>query len=637
MSLWKTGAALVLLFSLFLSAPALSSAADVALSVEIGYHGVFQLGHPFPIKIEVANTGPPVDGVVEATVWKGGGAKGTGAFPIYHRRRLLIGAAAKKSASFTIDPGSVSRPLIVSFRGPRSTVTQEVDLRRHFVPSPLILLVTESDFSILPGLSRASNPLVAVAPEELPSDPLAYAGVASLMLYEPSLRELSGAQNLALDTWLASGGRVVTLGSMHYSVYQEPSLGRFLPVKVSGLKTIAPPAELEKRYGALPSAHIEAQAATVTEGRSVVEAEHSPILVEAERGKGKIIYLAIDVGRPPLSRWDGLARLFQDLAAPPVEKSVAAPAAWDETIFAQLLYNRALASMYIPVGAFSMWTAAYLVGLGVLTWCWDRRRLLPRTLGRAFLALVALVSLGGYLYFIRSGRIPDGVLVTSTVLESLPDGQAEASSSAALFSTLRRDYDVVVEKGWTDFEPLARRSAAAVDNSIIVEEEGARPRLRMPLKAWDYRLFRMRTVTRLPVRVEVTDEPSRRLVKIINGSAQNLSDCWAIVAGQAAPIGDIPAGATRVREYPLSADLDAVTGRVQRSGVRDIRLSDPIRELLLRTSYFPQEQNAALTGVVLFFGWLQAAPRGVSVEGGNILARDYALFRAVVPLGGEDE
>src|SRR5262249_16885282 len=151
----------------------------------------------------------------------------------------------------------------------------------------------------------------------------------------------------------------------------------------------------------------------------------------------------------------------------------------------------------------------------------------------------------------RSGRIPDGVLVTSTVLEALPDGQAEASSSAALFSTLRRDYDVVVEKGWTDFEPLARRSAAAVETSIIVEEEGARPHLRLPLRAWDARLSRMRPVPRMPVRVDVTDEPNRRLLKVSNGSAQNLTDCWAIVAGQASSFGDIPAGATRVREFPL--------------------------------------------------------------------------------------
>jgi hypothetical protein len=619
-----------------LSLPAPLPAAEITLTVDVGYHGVFQLGRPFPIKVEVANTGPPVEGVIEATVWKGGATKGSGAFAIHHQRRLLVGAAARKSATFTIDPGSVSRPLTVSFHGPRSTVTQEVDLRRHFVPSAIILLLTESDFTVLPGLSRASNPLVAVAPEELPSDPRAYGGVATVVLYEPSLRDLSAAQSSALETWLAAGGKLVALGSLHYSLYQEPALGRLLPVKISGLKNFSDLPELAQRYGA-PLGPIQAQDAKLLDGRSIVEAEGSPIVVEAARGKGRIVYLALDVGRPPLSRWDGLGALFRDLAAPPAETSTPAPAAWDDSVFSQLLVNRAVSSIYLPAGAFAGWIAAYLAGLGLLVWLWERRRLVPRTLGLAFAGLVAFASLAGYFYFIRGGRIPDGVLVTSTLLESLAGGEVEASSNAALFSTLRRDYDVVVEKGWTDFEPLARRAAAAEENSITIEEAAGRPRLRMPLKAWDYRLFRLRSVARLPVEVVLDREPNRRLLKVANRSAQDLTDCWVIIDGQSAALGDIPAGASRVREFPVADQPIPGGGRVPRSGLRDVHFKDPVRELLLRTSYFPQDQTPAWAGAAMFFGWVQGAPRGIAVDGGKVLARDYALFRVALPLGDEED
>src|ERR1044071_3124313 len=98
-----------LIAQLLLLLPSPARAAEITLTVTIGYHGVFQLGRPFPIRVEVANTGPPVEGTVEATVWKGGGAKGIGSFPMHHRRTLLIGAAGRKSAAFTIDPGSVSQ------------------------------------------------------------------------------------------------------------------------------------------------------------------------------------------------------------------------------------------------------------------------------------------------------------------------------------------------------------------------------------------------------------------------------------------------------------------------------------------------------------------------------------------------
>ena len=627
-----------LIAQLLLLLPSPTRAAEITLTVTIGYHGVFQLGRPFPIRVEVANTGPPVEGTVEATVWKGGGAKGIGSFPMRHRQTLLIGAAARKSATFTIDPGSVSRPLVVSFHGPGATATQEIDLRRHFVPSPVILLLTESDFSILPGLSTPANPLIAISPEELPSDPRAFAGVAAVVLYEPSLREISGAQNAALETWLTNGGKIVALGSLRYSLYQEAALSRFLPVRVSGLKRFAALPEMAKRYGGPASGAVEIQDATVTDGRALVSEHGSPIVVEAERGKGKIVYLAVDIGRPPFSRWDGVARLLKDLTAAPAENSSAPAAAWDDAVFSQLLLNRAVSSMYLPVGAFAAWIVGYLIALGVLTWCWDRRRLVPRSLGIGFLTVVFFSSIVGYIYFSRGDGIPDGVLVTSTLLDSLSGGEVEASSNAALFSTIRRDYDVFVEKGWTDFDPLPRRSAVAEENSVTVEEEGGRPRLRMALKAWDYRLFRLRSVTRLPVRVELAAEADRRLIKVSNDSAQDLTDCWAVVTGQIVSLGDIPAGRTRVRELPASAsDPAAAGGRAYRAGLRDVHFKDPVRELLLRYSYFPQEQTNAWTGAGLFFGWLQTAPRGVTVAGGKVRERDYAFFRAAFPAGEEEE
>lgn len=635
MSAWILKAALIT--QLFLFLPSGVQAADITLNVTVGYHGVFQLGRPFPIKIEVTNTGPPVEGIVEATVWKGGGPKGIGAFPVHHRRNLLIGAAGRKSATFTVDPGSVSRPLVVGFHGPGFAVTEEIDLRRHFVPTPIVLLLTESDFSILPGLSTPANPLVAIAPEELPSDPRAYAGVSAVMLYEPSLREISGAQNAALETWLVCGGKIVALGSLRYSLYQEAALARFLPVKVSGLRRFTELPELAKRYGVPPVGGVEVQDATITDGRAIVAEHGIPILVEAERGKGKIVYLAVDIGRPPFSKWDGAPRLLKDLTAAPAENFSAPAAAWDEAVFSQLLLNRAVSSMYLPVGAFAGCIVGYLVLLAALIWCWDRRRLAPRTLGVGFLTVVFLSSSIGYFYFSRADGIPDGVLVTSTLLDALPNGNVEASSNAALFSTIRRDYDVGVEKGWTDFEPLPRRSVAADENGFTIEEEGGRPRLRMALKAWDYRLFRLRSVVRVPVRVELATDADRRLVKVSNDSAQDLTDCWAVVSGQILALGDVPAGRTLSRELPYVSDPSAVGGRAYRSGLRDVHFKDPVRELLLRYSYFPQEQNNAWGGAGLFFGWLPAAPRGVTVADGKVREREYAFFRAAFSVGGEEE
>ncbi|HEY2990291.1 MAG TPA: hypothetical protein VGL11_21430 [Candidatus Binatia bacterium] len=615
---------------LFLLSPL--DAADVTLNVQVGFHGLFQLGRPFPLRIEVVNQGPPIEGTVEATVWKGGAAKGVGALPVFHRRQLFVGAEARKTVAFTVDPGSISRPLVVGFRGAGFKVNQEIDLRRYFTPSALILLLTESNLpSALPLSSGAANPVVAASVGELPSDARAYAGVAAIVLYEPSVRDLSNAQSVALDAWLASGGKIVVLGSMHYALYQEPALSRFLPVRVTGLKSFAALPGLQKAYAASALTNIPAQEAKVVEGKSVIEAEGAPILVEAGRARGKILYLALDVGRPPLAHWDGLGRLFRDLLAPAGESERTPPPAWDEAIFSQLLAHPGLMSAYVPVRAFFFWMIFYLVGLGILTWLWQGRRLGWRTLGGSFVALVIFVAGAGYFHFSRGGKIPDGVLVTSTLLESLADGYVEASSNVALFSTLRRDYELVVDKGWTDFEPVARRSARAEDDGLVVEEEGGTPRFRTPLKEWDYRLFRARSVSRFPVRVELETEPNTRRLTVTNQSAKDLTECWMILAGERVSLGEIPSGASRVREFPFTA-----TRAEGPSDLREIRFQDPMRELLLRASFFPQEQRR-LSGAALFFGWVSAGPRGVSVADEKVLARDFTLFRAVLPLGEEEE
>jgi hypothetical protein len=613
-------------------------AAEITLDVQVGFHGLFQLGRPFPIRVEITNQGPPVEGTIEATVWRGVGAKGSGAFPVYHRRRLFVGAETRKSAWFTIDPGSVSRPLVVGFRGARSSAAKEIDLRRHFTPQPLILLLSESHLaSALPLVSGSANSLVAISPAELPADARAYGGVATLVLYEPSMRDLSGAQSGALETWLASGGRIVVLGSLHYALYQEPSLARFLPVSVSGVKKFDSLPGVEKAYGISrsPLTNVAAQDATLLDGKSVIAADGSPILVEADRGKGKIVYLALDVGRPPLSRWEGLAPLFRDLVARGETRN-ASTAAWDEAVFSRLLLNPAVTSIYVPIRAFFLAMVFYLVLLGVLTWLWQSRRVGGRALGLYFVTLVVLTSAGGYVYFVRGGKIPDAVLITSTLLEPLAGGYVEASSNVALFSTLRRDYDLTVEKGWTDFEPLPRRSARAEDNALTVEEEGSRPRFHVPLKEWDYRLFKVRSVARLPVRVEFDARPGARRLKVTNESAQDLTECWMLVSGERASLGDIPAGASRTREFPFIAPFRR-DGRSGRADLGEIRFNDPLGELLVRNSFFPSEQRSAWAGGALFFGWVRGAPRGIAVEDGRILARDFTLFRAVFPSGEEEE
>ena len=45
----------------------------------------------------------------------------------------------------------------------------------------------------------------------------------------------------------------------------------------------------------------------------MTESQGLPVLVENDWGRGKVIYLALDAGRPPLSTWSGLPKFLQSL------------------------------------------------------------------------------------------------------------------------------------------------------------------------------------------------------------------------------------------------------------------------------------------------------------------------------------
>lgn len=644
MSFSRTKAALHLcsLFSHLLIFSISLGAAQVSLEPQVGFHGWFQLGYPFPIRVEVDNRGGPVEGILEVMIWKGGPTRGVGTYPVFHQRQAFLSAQSRKSFQFTVDPDSVSRPLTVTFSGAGFRHSKEVDLRRHFSPSPLILLVTANNFSPPVPLDSASGPLISLSIGQLPSDPRAYHGVSALIFYEQSLRDLSRRQATALEGWLSSGGRMLVLGGLHYALYQEPSMSRFLPVRVAGLKRFSSVPNLERRYGegGATLRDLWGQDSRLLEGKILLEEQGIPILVETGRGRGRVFYLALDIGRPPLSRWAGLPALFRDLLAARAERKPTLQASWDDTVFSQLLSNPSFISAYVPVRSLFLWILFYLGGIAALAWKWRQHRLRWRALVLCFLIVNSLSCVGGYLYFSRQGNVPDGVLLSATLLESLPDGYAEAQSNVALFSTQTREYGLQVESDWSDLEAFQPRPGTPKDSSVVVQDEGSSTRFIFPLREWAYRLFKVRSLRPFPLRAEIESRGDRVFLRLSNLSPRDLTECWFVVQGQGFFLGDIVRGSSQVREFPLAAKGSASPGgQPPQWDVREVRFANRMRELLFRYSFFSDSQGVARWGKdsALFFGWVKEAPPRIWADDARVLAYDYTLFRAILPLDEDRE
>ncbi|MFQ5848978.1 MAG: hypothetical protein ACE5JU_00150 [Candidatus Binatia bacterium] len=629
------------LFSLPIILSVAVAGAEVSLKAQVGFHGIFKLGHPFPLSVKLTNLGRPVEGMLEVEVWKGGPSKGVPAYPFTYKREVFLGAQSRKNVVFTVGPDSIARPITVNFSSPGGKVSREVDLRGRFSTSPLILLLTgNSAFPSIPQLYDLAVPVVALSLDELPSDVRAYQGVWAILIYEQSLRDLSRSQRVALERWLSTGGRILVLGGLQYALYQEPSISAFLPVRVVGLRRFPTLPSLERYYGRKVSGlkDLLVQDSRFVEGKVLVEEEGTPILVEMSRGRGKIFYLSLDVGRPPLSQSEGLSLIIADLLGSPVERKPGLWTSWDDAVFSRLLWDLALFGGRTPLLPFLLCLLLYLGGLLVLVRFWQQQKFRRAALVISFFAFLFLISIGGYLYFDRGGHIPDGVLVSLTILEGHPDGYAEVQSNVGLFSTRRRHYRFEMERGWTELAMVPPRSGRT-DNAAVVIRDGVRfTVLQVQLKEWGTRLFTIRSMGSFPIRVEAKRRSNRLSLRLTNLSLKDLTECWLVISEEGFFLGDIPPGSSLIREFALSSAGQSENGPGSKRGLREIPFNDKARELLFRYSIFPQDQVMARGESAGFvFGWVEGDSRRIWVHDRRILSRGYTLFRASIRLDEEDE
>jgi len=619
-----------------------ASAAEVLIEPRIGFGGVFQLGRPFPLEVRLNNIGQTVDGVVEVEVWKRG-VPPTGAYPARYRREVLLPARANRTVSFTVDPELLSRPLTIRFNAAATLASRELDLRGHFSPAPLVLSV--SGGGTLPVTSLAAsftNRIVSLSAAALPPDARALAGVSHLVLYDQSLRDLAQPQLQALNDWLVAGGQLVIFGSLNYALYQEPKLARFLPARVTGVTRIS---FVDPAAGGAGTAIEGVWAQTVSDvtGRTVTASRGQPLLVENAWGGGRVIYLALDAGRPPLSNWAGLPRFLQALLVPPAAPNAFARPRWDEALFSRLLLSSWFIASYIPTRALFFAILLYLAGLAVLLYLWRRRRSVQLKLALWCCGWILCATATGYLYFNRGGRTPEGVLIAATVMDDAGGGYVDAHTNLALFSTQRREYSLGFGPSWFELTPLAAahaKSEQAADYRLL----GAAARVQLPMEGWGHRLLRARHVERAGLHASIELRDGALLLEVHNRSNRDLDDCWLVAPGIRVALGEVPSGGTLTKSFPLDAPAPA-GGEHPRGAdtgglsLRAVTFREKAHEILFHEAFFAQERTQASLPErkAVFFGWVKNPEPRVEVGDKRVRTEQYTLYRAMVHLPQAEE
>jgi hypothetical protein len=284
----------------------------------------------------------------------------------------------------------------------------------------------------------------------------------------------------------------------------------------------------------------------------------------------------------------------------------------------------------------------YFAALGIVAWLWQKSRLPARRIIMCLAIVVAMAAVAGYSLFSRGGNVPDGVLLSSTLLDSVADGYVEAQLSMAMFSTQIRQYNLQLARGWLDMAPVSIPAKDRPQEALLLQDGSGSSRFRLPLREWDYRLFRMRFIDRFALRAEFEIQGDKLLMKIDNQTGKDLVDCWLVLPGARHALGEITRGSRWSKGFPLTppAPDGNQSSRADALNLRDLSFNDKTRDILFHSSFFPRDGESARwnTGSAVFFGWVKDPERRVSVDDPRIHAHDYTLFRAIIPLAGpEDE
>ena len=171
--------------------------------------------------------------------------------------------------------------------------------------------------------------------ERLPTHWCGYEGVDAVILStsRPEIyRKLTAdsAQVQALDEWIRMGGRLVLCaGSQAEKVLAaDAPLRRFAPGRLEKIVPLRPTGALESYGGGRSGMPVKTvlRAPRLADVQGMVEAREAdlPLVVRTARGFGQIIFVAVDLDEPPLSKWSDrpmLAARLLDMPTGDTEES----------------------------------------------------------------------------------------------------------------------------------------------------------------------------------------------------------------------------------------------------------------------------------------------------------------------------
>lgn len=539
-------------------------AANVTMTVDFGYDGLFRPGYWTPVQATIVNTGPPFEASLQVIARHGS------PIPLLSRttaytQDLYLATNVPVTAQVYPLISNAYHPLHVELRDKAGHVLAQtsIDLQRRSVDGHIVVALdpTGAEWSWLAeqvgttvgtrGQRLGLQLAYMRTPQQLPYSWIGYHGVTAVAISGSfPMTALSEAQREALSTWVESGGRLIWAGGLRTESARSPLAHSHSPLNPSGLTQRLVPGEPIPHYPAFPAGlDVIVWKGEIASGTVLAAADGVPLIARRRLGQGEAFLVAFDPHTLHRAGWTGLGRLAREamLGAAPLEANLGAA---EEGVWEFVRSTRLPAATRTLAGVIGM---SFVVVIGLSLW-WLRGKnasALITGIGVAILsvavALAVYVSLAPAITRNRHAVS----LVTVTATDSTGYGLRW------WYHGLRSwDEDLWVIRGapigWTP-QPTTLLTTVEGEPEVVVAPGPEMTSVR--LEKGTLGRFKAIEPAHLPLTGSLTLQAKTYRVQVTNGLDHTVRFMYYVTPYTYMYLGDAVPGSTTTRSYP--ADVHA--------------------------------------------------------------------------------
>jgi hypothetical protein len=302
-------------------------------------------------------------------------------------------------------------------------------------------------------------------------------------------------------------------------------------------------------------AEIQIATGTVRDGQVVQDAEDAPLIISANRGRGRITVLMFSPEREPFRSWKNLPTFWSKLADVPGNLFVTSDYGYrsevgSDGIFGAMIDTRQVHKL--PVEWLLLLLIVYLVVIGPLDQFWLKKIGKPMLTWITFPCYVVMFSLLIYFigYKLRAGEAEWNELHLVDVFANGETAQLRGRTYASIYAPSNQRYEVEGDEKYAtlrgEYVPTYGANQSSEKANVMQNGDTFKAEIFVPV--WTSQLF----ITdwwqpaAAPLAVTVTSQADGWQVKAENRTEHKLTNAKIAVEGYLMELGEIPAKETKV-------------------------------------------------------------------------------------------